>query len=247
MSACPVTIPVELGSLFPPSWGAISNEAFEPSVDTAPKPYTKTSVLVWGLPRSSEVQPTYHGPELVVLEANSGETRYIEDIDPRSLFFASEEKSISRRIEMPVVRIRDRATEQKFKLVMQRGKEEQFEDGMESRLSKDLEILVKGFGPDSKDILSRLLEDESISSLVWAEAMRWIGRAEEFMSRSSRLSLLKQALSSDSFVVRDGAALGLASMDDPDAIPFLERAVASETVNELRADMRQVLEQLRGR
>jgi len=150
-------------------------------------------------------------------------------------------------IEVPAGNPRDRSVEQKFRFIFQRGVEERFEDGMESQFAKDLESLVKTIGSYSTKVLASLMEEGSTSPAVLAETMRWIGRAEELLPISSRLSLLEKALSSNFAIVRDSAALGLASMDDIAAIPSLERAISSEPMSELKADMQQVLEQLRGR
>lgn len=140
---------------------------------------------------------------------------------------------------------RNRDAEARFEAVFQRGSQQRFEDGMESEFSRELESLAKTYGVQSKDILTRLLEDEHLPAAVRAEAMRWISRVENILSHETRLWLLEKGLSSSSAAVRDGAALGLASMDDPSAIPYLERAVNAESVEELRRDLEQVLSQLK--
>lgn len=136
------------------------------------------------------------------------------------------------------------SAEAKFRAAFQRGREERFEDGMESGFSQELELLVRAYGPSSKELLARLLEDESVSDRVWGEAMRALGRVDDPISREARLWVLEQGLSSGSALVRDGAALGLASLDDPSAIPYLQRAIDSEMLGGLRADMKDVLLQL---
>jgi HEAT repeat protein len=138
----------------------------------------------------------------------------------------------------------DREAENRFLAALQRGEEERFEDGMESGFSNELESLVRQYGSRSRDILSRLLENDNLSVNVWAEAMRCLGRIDDLASREARLWVLEKGLTARSAIVRDGAALGIASMDDPSAIPYLERAIASETVRELRTDMLDVLGQL---
>jgi hypothetical protein len=137
--------------------------------------------------------------------------------------------------------------EGRFRTAFQRSAEERFEDGMESEFSKELELLVKAYGPSSKDILSRLLEDDSVSAKAWGEAMRWLGRFDDRASHEARLWVLEKGLTAHSAFVRDGAALGLASMDDPSAIPYLQRAIDSEKVGGLREDLQEVLSQLTGR
>lgn len=135
----------------------------------------------------------------------------------------------------------------KIRMAFMRAAGERFEDGMESQFSLELQSLVRSLGSDSFGALQQLLDDESVSPIVAAEALRWVGRADRFLPKPVRLSLLERALLSGSAIVRDSAALGLASLDDPRLIPALERAVASEAITALRADMQEVLEQLRGR
>lgn len=139
---------------------------------------------------------------------------------------------------------RDRDAENRFEAAFRRGVEERFEDGMESGFSKELESLVRRYGSVSRDVLSRLLQGGNLSASVWAEALRCLGRIDDPNSREARLWVLEKGLTSRSPLVRDGAALGIASMDDPSAIPYLQRAIEAETVRELRADMLEVLAQL---
>jgi hypothetical protein len=146
--------------------------------------------------------------------------------------------------ENSTVPVRDKEAEARFRFVFQRGAEEEFEDGMESEFSRELESLVTIYGSASKPILARLLDDAEISPRVWAEALRWLGRLHDPASHEARLWVLEKGLSSMFPIVRDGAALGLSSMDDPAAIPYLQRAVDSEVIAELRTDMEQILSQL---
>jgi hypothetical protein len=132
----------------------------------------------------------------------------------------------------------------RFRAAFNRARDERFEDGMESEFSNELESLMVTYGSTAKDILSLLLEDESVSERVWGEAMRSLGRFGDRPSREARLWVLEKGLTSSSAFVRDGAALGLASMDDPSAIPYLQRAISSEELEGLRADMQDVLLQL---
>lgn len=131
-----------------------------------------------------------------------------------------------------------------FDAVFRRATEERFEDGMESEFSQELESLVRSYGLSSKGILSLLLADESVSPRVWGEAMRSLGRMDDPTSREARLWILENGLIARSAVIRDGAVLGLASMNDSNAIPYLEKAVRSEKLSGLRADMQEVLVQL---
>jgi len=144
-------------------------------------------------------------------------------------------------------RLDECVADKEFDAIFRRASEERFEDGMESQFSRDLEALVNAYGSSSKGVLSRLLNDESVPAGVWAEAMRCLGRVDSPSSREARLWLLEKGLTARSPLIRDGAALGLASMDDPSAIPYLQRAIASETLRGLRSDMQEVLSQLTSR
>jgi hypothetical protein len=159
----------------------------------------------------------------------------------------SEEGRRVARTLSATVPARYRDAEKVFEAAFRRGAEERYEDGMESGFSEELESLVRAYGSDVKDILSRLLEDENVSTKAWSEATRSLGRIDDPSSREARLWVLEKGLTARSATVRDGAALGIASMDDPSAIPYLQRAIEVETVSELRADMQEVLSQLTSR
>lgn len=85
---------------------------------------------------------------------------------------------------------------------------------------------------------------ERVAPEVGGEALRWLGRIDHAESYEYRRWLLERSLSLSSTRVRDGAILGLASMDDKHAIPYLKRAIEEEQCSELKADMESVLEQL---
>jgi hypothetical protein len=92
--------------------------------------------------------------------------------------------------------------------------------------------------------LSHLILAKDIDEEVASEALRWLGRMEDTKSYSKRLWLLERGLASPSPIIRDGAALGLASLDDRHAIPYLRLAVEREELDELRFNLGQVLDQL---
>jgi hypothetical protein len=132
-----------------------------------------------------------------------------------------------------------------FRTLFAAGREEFFEDGMESNFSRRLIALVDEYGNDAVDVLKDLIIGEQVNPEVASEALRWVGQIENPTSRLQRRRLLEQSLYHSSPNVRDGALLGLASMDDSKAISSLRRAIEQETVEELRQDMEQVIEQLR--
>jgi len=131
-----------------------------------------------------------------------------------------------------------------FEILFDKAKEEVFEDGMESEFSKNLVFLIKKYGNAAIVVLERLIGAEQVNTEVASEAMRWLGHLEHPITYRSRLHLLERSLHNLSTRVRDGAALGLASLDDPHAIPYLKWAIEREEYEELRHDLEQVLTQL---
>lgn len=132
----------------------------------------------------------------------------------------------------------------KIEAIFWTAKGEFFEDGMESTFSKQLNSFVKRYGNDVLEAITCLIVYERVAPEVGGEALRWLGRIDHAESYEYRRWLLERSLSLSSTRVRDGATLGLASMDDKHAIPYLKRAIEAEQCSELKADMESVLEQL---
>jgi glutaminase len=119
-----------------------------------------------------------------------------------------------------------------------------FEDGIPSNFSRGLIDLVITCGEDARVALAEKMIHEQIHAEVIAEALRWFGQIEHQPSSSWRLWMLQCCLNSKIGRIRDGALIGLALMDDPISIATIQQAIEREPIEELRADMRQVLAQL---
>jgi len=130
--------------------------------------------------------------------------------------------------------------EQLFELAM----DEEFEDGVESKFSKDLISFIKKYETRAIEELTPIFLNEKLNAEIISEALRWIGRIQHNSSKFDRLWLLESCLFHPSPYIRDGATLGLASMNDPNASDFLKIAIEKEPYHELREDMEQVLVQL---
>jgi hypothetical protein len=126
------------------------------------------------------------------------------------------------------------------------GREEFFEDGMESRFSKGLISAIEKYDDLAIDVISDLILGEKISPEVASEALRWIGKIEHNATYENRLHLLEQSLKCSSAKVRDGAILGLSFLNDFRAIDSIKEAIQKENIKLLRRNMGQVLEQLEG-
>jgi hypothetical protein len=126
------------------------------------------------------------------------------------------------------------------------GREEFFEDGMESRFSKGLISTIEKYYDLAIDAISDLILSEKVSPEVASEALRWIGKIEHNATYENRLHLLEQSLKCSSAKVRDGAILGLSFLNDFRAIGSIKEAIQKENIKLLRRNMGQVLEQLEG-
>lgn len=141
----------------------------------------------------------------------------------------------------------DKTIEQQFLSLFANACDEVFEDGMDSAFSRGFIALTRKYGDRAFETLADLIIGERVNPEVAAEALRWLGYIENPfpLSYVYRLWLLARALQCSSATVRDGAILGLAAIDDPSAIPYIEKAVEREYFKELREDMLQVVEQLK--
>lgn len=132
----------------------------------------------------------------------------------------------------------------KIEAIFWTAKGELFEDGMETPFSHQLNSFVQKYSNDGLDAIVCLIIYEKVDPEVAGEALRWLGRIDHRESYEFRRWLLERSLSLSSTRVRDGAILGLASMDDKHAIPYLKDAIEKEQCSELKSDMESVLEQL---
>jgi hypothetical protein len=124
---------------------------------------------------------------------------------------------------------------------------DELEDGMTAALGQRLDRFVERFGPGGIDALAGVLLAGDLPPELVSHTLRWLGRMRDPGSFHARLWLLRHSLRFPSPVVRDGAALGLAALGSPLAIPSLEAAIQRERYPGLRQDLRQVLEDLRER
>jgi hypothetical protein len=123
--------------------------------------------------------------------------------------------------------------------------DEDFEDGMESRFSNALISFIRTYHNQAMAEIAYLIAYEKLNYQVSAEALRWLGRINDPPTHSYRLWLLERSLSSRSAAIRDAASLGIASLGDPHAIPYLETAITHERIEELRNDLTTVLLELK--
>lgn len=122
--------------------------------------------------------------------------------------------------------------------------EQYFEDGMESGFSRELVSLVKKYGKLAMGEIAYLITYGRVDDEVASEALRWLARIDDPSTYGWRLWILEKSLSSKSPTVRDGAAVGLASMRNAHAIQYIRKAIQQETVAELRCNLQGALKEL---
>jgi len=122
--------------------------------------------------------------------------------------------------------------------------EDQFEDGIESTFVSEIYTYILRYGNKAVEAIAGIIASGRTSPIVVSEALRWLGKMPHPESHRARLFLLERSLHDSSRWVRDGAALGLASLKDTHAIPYLREAVANEQVQDLRDDMQTILQRL---
>jgi HEAT repeat protein len=132
-------------------------------------------------------------------------------------------------------------------LVFHAAEEEDFDAGVESRFSRRLSFLLTRYGSAAIRPIEQMIASQRVSDQVKWEALRVLGQVDSPSTYDQRLRILQRRLLDPSRWVRDGAALGLSWMEDPAAIPALEKAIAQEPTHELRRNLTVLVQHLEER
>lgn len=122
--------------------------------------------------------------------------------------------------------------------------EDEVEDGMTATLGRRIMQVVVKYGKTAVSEVEKIILSEGISPAIASHTLRWLGRINDPKSFRERLELLTKSLRLSSPLARDGAALGLAALGSPAAIPALRAAVERERLSGLRTDLQRVLNEL---
>ena len=122
--------------------------------------------------------------------------------------------------------------------------EEVFVDGMDSVLSEDMSMLIETYGDIAVSAIEHMLGLYYDRVEIVGEALRQLGQIEDSQTHRSRMTALVAHLESSDPRVRDAASLGLAALDDPEAIKALKNALERESSLQLRSNLELVLVQL---
>jgi HEAT repeat protein len=124
------------------------------------------------------------------------------------------------------------------------GATEFFQDGIQSQFSRSLVALLATKGNAALRAIAQYVSSDCANPDVVSEALRWLADYPDPAFANERWRLLLQTLRHPNPRVRDGAILGLSTLDSPHALPMLEEARSTETIRELRRLLDAVIEQL---
>jgi hypothetical protein len=124
------------------------------------------------------------------------------------------------------------------------SKGEEFEYGSTSQFALSLSAIVHRYGVAGIEAIQRQINIDGTDIDTTIEALHTLARVQHISTRAERLLLLLRALFATSPRARCGAALGLAYMDDPKALPFLRQAFERELSSSTRMCIQRVIEQL---
>ncbi len=121
---------------------------------------------------------------------------------------------------------------------------EDLEDAMDSQFESDLRRQIKAHGNEAIRAMANLIVGNLTNTTVSAHALKVLGRLHDSRTHMFRRWLLVRALGCRNAHLRDASGLGLASLDDPKAIPAVREALLSESIPMVREGLELVLEQL---
>jgi len=135
---------------------------------------------------------------------------------------------------------------QEVQEIFRTSRRERFEGGPPADFTRGLARIIERYGEAVLPALKIVLDEwVSYPGLV-GEALRWLGYLNHSPTYERRRWLLVCILLSDaSSLIKAEAALGVASLNDPWAIPYVEAAVRREPVDRIRRVMQAILDQLR--
>jgi hypothetical protein len=137
--------------------------------------------------------------------------------------------------------------------IFESAKDEHFEDGMESELSRKVKSLVETYGERTINLISSLILRNRVAPEVASEVLSQIGDIDDQKTFNDRFTLLIRALRESKFPeMRLGALLGISFMNHNQisskmAISNIKAALEKEDVPLLKKRMVKVLAHLESR
>ena len=114
---------------------------------------------------------------------------------------------------------------------------EGFEDGMENRTSRVLNLFVSEYSVAGVRRLANRLQSERMNQGVAADIVRMLGQIEHAPSHDDRVYIAECLLYSALPLARDAGAVALVDLADERCIPVLRTAIDRESIPALKGDM----------
>ena len=140
-----------------------------------------------------------------------------------------------------LIRVQEERIREELEVLFLSYDNEDFEDGMGNDFVKELKFYILRYVNKAVHAIANIIARRHTNPQVISEALRWLGGMSHPESYQSRLFLLEKSLYNPSRWIRDGAALGLASMNDVHAIPYLHEAIKREKIQDLQEDLQTIL------
>ena len=119
------------------------------------------------------------------------------------------------------------------------------EPGYPNAFSEGLDLVIAENGEPALKAIQDLILSERVKSSIAMEALQYVGDAESRTWLNARRNMLEMCLrESNSSWVRDGAGLGIASLNDVRSIGAIKEAIQKEPSDALKEDLNLVLRQL---
>ncbi len=114
-------------------------------------------------------------------------------------------------------------------------------DDPETQFYEQLQAFIARYQKQAVDALNTSIMSQQNKSFGVSKLLEAMGAIDDAVTVSERFWVLQRGLLSSSRMIRYGAALGFASLQDSRALPVLEHAVARELNEEVRSVVQQVI------
>ena len=121
---------------------------------------------------------------------------------------------------------------------------EELEYGVNTPLMPALDRLIREHGKGAVLELAASIESQMMDPQLASWTLRFLGRFRDSSTHGARRWLLERGLHSDVPMIRDGAALGLASLCDIRTIPALRSAADRERYSRLRRNIEKAVQRV---
>lgn len=121
---------------------------------------------------------------------------------------------------------------------------EELEYGMETPLMSALHRIIAEHGRGAVLELAVAIESQAMDPQLASWTLRFLGRFSDAATLNARRWLLERGLHSSVPMIRDGAALGLASLCDPRTLPTLRSAANRERYSRLRRNIEKAVRRI---